>query len=603
MKTPQSTLDTHPDANKKQNKLVRQTLKDWAKPAKKMISYAWLFSIISTIIFIAQAWLLASIFAHWLNQSFTHQALSLVGIETHFLVLVICLLLRPLCNYFKEKFALDAGLSVASTLRQQLLQRVQQLGAARHQYGNDGELTSYILQQSDSLVGYVSRFHLQRLVVVTTPILLLIAAFSQSWVATAVMLMTAPLIPIFMILIGHATAKKSREQFQALAQMSGRFLDWLRGVATLQRIDAVDIARADLQYASEQYRRRTMDVLKIAFLNSAALELLAALSIALLAMYLGFGLMGILPWQKNEIAVPYQSALFLLLLAPEFYLPLRQLGADYHVKAQAEGAVENLLPLLQQTQGENEILENQSNHQYMIDIQTLNYIEFKQVTVYGLNQRTRLSPTDFTLKQGEQILLLGESGSGKSTLLQIFMGFCDYQGSISLFLNQASQQQQTIDFKHIDKSEFRKHIAYLSQTSPLLAKSIAENLRLVKADASDDELWQVLEWVQLKDLIAKLPLGINTPLGERGQGLSGGQQRRLAIAQLLLQDATIWLLDEPTEHLDEQSAIEIAQLLQQLTQGKTVLWVSHDTHGLDWLQQKRLLDLQKADLQGEDDEK
>ena len=552
---------------------VNQTLRHYAAMAKRPIYMAWGLSVVSTLVLIVQSWLIAVIFADWLTQITHHRPATDVFFD-YLPWLMGCLLLRPLLHFCKDQLALDAGLQVASILRKTLLEKLAQVGAARDQYGSDGGLASMVIEQCDALTGYVSRFYLQRLIVVTTPIMLLVAAATQSWIATLILLLTAPLVPVFMVLIGHATARKSRQQFAAMAQLSGRFLDWLRGTATLQRLDAVGHASQDIDASAEAYRMRTMSVLKIAFLNTAALELLAALSIALLAVYLGFGLIGILPWQKNTVPVPYQSALFLLLLAPEFYAPLRQLGADYHVKAQAEGAIAELSPLLAFQPAE----KTKANH-FLLTAPPA--IDANNIWV-NHQQRIRLAPLSFAIAAGERLAIVGQSGSGKSTLLQIFLGFCAYQGDIFI---------DNQNFNTINSTQFRHQIAYLSQQTMLLPMSIADNLRLPNPTASDDKLWQILAQVGLKPLIKALPNQLDTQLGERGSGLSGGQQRRLAIAQLLLQDAHLWLLDEPTEHLDSDTAAEINALLQQVTRGKTVLWVTHDATNLPWLDRQISLDI------------
>ncbi|ATQ84967.1 thiol reductant ABC exporter subunit CydD [Moraxella osloensis] len=552
---------------------VNQTLRHYAAMAKRPIYMAWGLSVVSTLVLIVQSWLIAVIFADWLTQITHHRPATDVFFD-YLPWLMGCLLLRPLLHFCKDQLALDAGLQVASILRKTLVEKLAQVGAARDQYGSDGGLASMVIEQCDALTGYVSRFYLQRLIVVTTPIMLLVAAATQSWIATLILLLTAPLVPVFMVLIGHATARKSRQQFAAMAQLSGRFLDWLRGTATLQRLDAVGHASQDIDASAEAYRMRTMSVLKIAFLNTAALELLAALSIALLAVYLGFGLIGILPWQKNTVPVPYQSALFLLLLAPEFYAPLRQLGADYHVKAQAEGAIAELSPLLAFQSAE----KTKANH-FLLTAPPA--IDANNIWV-NHQQRTRLAPLSFAIASGERLAIVGQSGSGKSTLLQIFLGFCAYQGDIFI---------DNQNFNTINSTQFRHQIAYLSQQTMLLPMSIADNLRLPNPTASDDKLWQILAQVGLKPLMKALPNQLDTQLGERGSGLSGGQQRRLAIAQLLLQDAQLWLLDEPTEHLDSDTAAEINGLLQQVTRGKTVLWVTHDATNLPWLDRQISLDI------------
>lgn len=549
----------------------KQLLQDIAKPVKRQTLVALLLAVAMTLSFIAQSWLLATIFANWLTAFFAQQPINTSLLITLLPWLLVCLLVRPLLGMLKDNIAHQAGLQVASHVRQQLLDKLTAIGAGRYQFGSDGSLTSQILSQTDALVGYISRFNLQKKIVGITPILLLVAAATQSPFSALIMLLTAPLVPIFMIVIGKATAKKSAAQFQAMAQLSGRFLDWVRGMPTLQRLGAVQTASEDINHAANEYRVRTMDVLKVAFLNTASLELLAALSIALLAIYLGFGLMGILPWHKNSVPVPYQQALFLLMLAPEFYAPLRQLGADYHVKAQAEGAVQSLLPILSIANPQ------QTGHDEPIHLENPPTLSVKNLSVTTPEGRTRLAPISFDIQAGERVALVGESGSGKSTLLQVLLGFCDYQGEIAI-----NQQ----NFAKIDKTRLRHQVAYLSQQTTLLPMSIAENLRLANPQASDEQLIEVLTTVQLWTLIERLPEGLHTRLGERGSGLSGGQQRRLAMAQVLLQNAQWWLLDEPTEHLDPDTALEIHALLEKLTAGKTVLWVTHDVSAVPWLDKK-----------------
>lgn len=608
-------------------------LKHLVNTVRRPLSLAWLLTIISTLLFVFQAWLLASLFSTWLGNYFDELPLS-TGVSSFWFVgLLLCFLLRPLLNSGRELLSAHASLKVRSQLRESLLQTMAKLGPNLRYFGSDGSLSSQIIDQTNALDGFISRFSVQKKVTVTTPLILLIAVGSQSLFAATLLFMTAPLVPIFMILIGHLTARKSAAQFGALSQLSGRFLDWIRGMPTLKRLQATHIAEHDLANSSEDYRRRTMDVLKIAFLNGAVLELLAALSIALVAVYLGFGLMGILPWDKGHVPVPYFGALFILLLAPEFYVPLRQLGADYHAKAQAEGAVQSLLPIIeagnkQTTNSKAEAVtetdsapENQLSMQdTVIDLSQPFGLELSNLSIHSktvheplfddtitdednnqpdseveVNQntvyRTRLAPVSFELRPSERIALIGDSGSGKSSLLQAVMRFVEYQGSIAVI---ATPNAQPIDIQTIPEQQLRQHIGYLAQQVALMPLSIAENLRLANPNATDDDLIEALQVVELWDLIERLPNGLDTQLGERGQGLSGGQQQRLGIAQLLLRQDNLWLLDEPTEHLDPDTAQRIHALLESVSRGKTVIWITHAHESLDWLDRIIALSLPKT---------
>ena len=614
-------------------------LKQLVNTVRRPLSLAWLLTVISTLIFVWQAWLLASLFSLWLTNYFNKIPLS-TGIDsTWFIGLALCFVLRPLLNMGRELLSSRASLKVRSELRQSLLSTMATLGPNLRHFGSDGSISSQIIDQTDALDGFISRFSVQKNVTVTTPLILLIAVAWQSKFAAALLLMTAPLVPIFMILIGHLTAKKSAAQFSALSQLSGRFLDWIRGMPTLKRLQATSIAEQDLAISSEEYRRRTMDVLKIAFLNGAVLELLAALSIALVAVYLGFGLMGILPWDKGHVPVAYFGALFILLLAPEFYVPLRQLGADYHAKAEAEGAVQSLLPIIKTAQlskGDSvdtfkvgsekdtspedlsqapidlsqafgltitnvsiqtPIISDNSTEQYLNSAADGSNIEGSNIEgsdaqaadslVKAVTYRTRLAPVSFELQPAERIALTGDSGSGKSSLLQAIMGFVDYQGTIQITLANSKR----IDIKQLPQQQLRQHMGYLAQQVALMPLTIAENLRLANPNATDQQLIDALKEVELWQLIERLPQGINTQLGDRGQGLSGGQQQRLGIAQLLLRNDSLWLLDEPTEHLDPDTAQRIHQLLQRVSIGKTVIWITHAYETLSWLDRQVTLSL------------
>lgn len=542
------------------------------KPVKKSMMLAWCLDVASVMVLVGQACVLVWLFEGWFGSFMQGTPLPERvmggGLFVNVGLLFLCLVGRIVIGYGRDVLLTNAGLTVAKSVRARLFEKLGTLGQARRYFGSDGALASKIIDEPDHLVGY-ARFHVQKMTAVTTPIILAGCVAFYSVTSAMVLLLTAPLVPIFMAFIGIATAKKSREQMDALAQLGGRFLDWIRGVNTLSRLGAVDIAVSDIATSSENYRSRTMAVLKIAFLNSAVLEFLSALSIALVAIYLGFGLMGMLPWAKGQVLTTYGTALFILLLVPEFYAPLRRLGAEYHVKGQAVACAKAIAPMLN--------FRGKRTGDVAFPLNSAPSFELKNITAFGDDGRVRLSPTSLTFHAGQRTALMGASGVGKSTLLQILLGFGDFEGEVIIHADGKSAR-----YDEIDVATLRSDFGYLSQTAPLLPMSISDNLRLAKPNASDDELIEALKKVQLWEVISQLPNSINTALFERGGGLSGGQGQRLAIAQLLLQDAKVWLLDEPTEHLDEQTAGRIKALLSEVSVGKTVIWVTHDGAGVDF---------------------
>ena len=549
------------------------------KPQKRLLNGALALEVLAAGLLILRSWLLASLFGHWLvawqagiRLSFdpAHWWPWLIGLS-------LCLIIRPTLQYGRERLAQQASLRVRQTLRDQLLQRLAMLGPARRTLGADAELGSRLLEQVDALDGYVSRYEVQRRLVIIVPLMLLLATAWHSLFAAALLLATAPLVPLFMVLLGQAAATASQRQFMALEQMSGRFLDLLRGMTTLRHLHALDSAQLSVEQAAEDYRSRTMRVLRMAFLSGAVLELFASIAIAMVALYLGLGLLGMLPWAQGEVPVSYHGALFILLHAPEFYGPLRQLGSDYHARAEAEGALAELLPLL-----ELELWQHPGTEP--LRLQQAPAIDCRNVSVDLPGAAARLRPLNLRLAAGERVWLRGSSGSGKSTLLHVLLGFLPHTGEVLI---------DDLPLDAVRRSDWHRHVGFLAQQPELIPGTLADNLRLAAPGASDHQLIAVLQEVDLWPLLRQLPLQLETPLGERGLGLSGGQLSRLALARLLLRDTWVWLLDEPLAHLDPQTAELIGELLERLSRGRTVLLVSHEAVGLDWLD--RQVELQEGE--------
>lgn len=567
-------MDTIQQSPEKQLKhTLRKHLKHIIAPEAKRLHAALLLAVLGSLVFIGQSWLLAQLFAGLLNSTQASTSLAEMFDTKAILLLLLCFTLRPTLQFVRERLSQVASFRARALLREKLLGTLASLGPERQTLGADGALSNQLLEQVDALDGYISRYYVQLYLVLITPLLISIAAFYYSPLAASLMLLTAPLVPVFMILVGSAASRSSQQQMAAMSQLSSRFLDWVRGMPTLQHLKATDQAQNNIDLSASRYRDTTMKVLRLAFLSGAVLELFSSLAIALVALYLGLGLLGVLPWDKGVIPVPYAGALFILLLAPEFYAPLRQLGSDYHAKAEAEGAIEELLPLLEQHSW-------QHPGKQPLQLNAAPSLSLSAVSIAADNGRLRLPTINLQIAAGERIGLHGASGSGKSSLLMALLGFVPYTGTIAV------NQQLLIDTL---RSDWHHQLGYLSQQPNFKRGSLADNLRLANPRASEQQLYEVLLAVDLLSLVEKLPHGLNTPLGERGLGLSGGQLSRLAIAQLLLRDAHVWLLDEPSAHLDPETRATINALLEKLSVGKTLLLVSHQWQGLQWLD--RHLDL------------
>lgn len=541
---------------------AKNLLKKLFAPVKKSLYLAWFFDVLMVLCLFGQAWVLMRIFDAWLMATMQGESFGIDWRGVGFLAMM--LLLRAVIGCAKDRLISRTGLLVAGQSRRLLLDKLAQMGMARRAFGTDAVLASKIIDEPEHLVGF-ARFEVQKMTAVSTPILILLAVFLMSKMAALILFITLLLVPMLMVWIGKKTGQKSREQMDTMAQLGGRFFDWIRGMNTLARLNAQSVAVADIANSAENYRKTTMSVLRVAFLNSAVLEFFSAISIALVAIYLGLNLLDWLPAFVSSDTIDYATALFILLIVPEFYAPLRRLGLEYHAKGQAMAAADAMVGMM----GFKSI---NTGKIALNDLQNYSII-LNKVTAFGDDGRLRLAPTSLQFDAGKITALKGESGIGKSTILQLLLGFGQYTGEICF-----DDGKQRYRHQDLDIDVLRQQFGYLSQVQSLLPMSIADNLRLAKPNASDDELLAVLAQVGLSSLLERLPNGIHTVLGERGAGISGGQAQRLAVAQILLSNAKIWLLDEPTEHLDGQTALQIEQLLKQAGRDKTVIWVTHATH-------------------------
>lgn len=530
------------------------------------------FGILFAVSLVLQAWAFSNVFSDIaLQQSFS---LSFLFIA----LFAFCL--RAIANYSRERLCTSASRDIRYSLRSTLVSTLTLMGPSRLKIDEDAALSTRVYEQIDALDDFFSRYKPQVFMVSLIPCVILISVISVSWIAFFIFIMTAPLVVIFMVFVGHKAAEANRKQFSVLATLSNQFMDLSQGLSELKRLNKTSHARSRLSDSSEEYQRTTMGVLYLAFLSTATLELFASLSIAIMALYLGLGLLEILPWQIGSSPVTLTQGLFLLLLAPEFYLPLRQLGNDYHAKQKAEAAATDLLEIFNSgshphssqvdtrkaTPPHTDLVEQEpNNNNTLLSFRKLSWFE---------SGRHRLAPISADISIGERIWLSGESGVGKSSLLHLLLGFEEaYQGNFFI---------KGKPFSELDVPCWRKNLAWLPQTPEWVSGSIRRNLLLGIAPPTEAELKEALNKSQSNPFIQALPNGIETSLTELGSGLSGGQMQRLSIARALLSHSDVWLLDEPCSGLDKETADAVLDTLNQVSKGKTLLIVSHDTHPILW---------------------
>jgi ATP-binding cassette subfamily C protein CydD len=423
-----------------------------------------------------------------------------------------------------------------------------------------GDMAATVLDRVEALQEFYARYLPQLVVAAAVPCTVLAFVFPISWAAGGLLLFTAPLIPLFMVLVGMGAETVSQRHFEALGKLGAQFLDILQGMETLKRFGQ-SRGRADsIARSSDSYRRRTMAVLRIAFLSSAVLEFFASFAIALVAVYLGLSYLGYLEFGLYGRPLALHSGLFILLLAPEFYLPLRELGAHYHARAEAIGAA-----------GEIERVMTQAPRPAAGSARPEaagDRIRFEGVGFsYPGERRPVLKNLDLSLSRGRRTFLLGRSGEGKTTILFLLLQFlAPIEGRILV---------DGTPLSDMDPDTWRRQVGWVGQEPRLLSGTVRENIRLARPEATDAQIEEAAEMAQVTEFLPRLSGGIEGQVGEGGGLLSRGQAQRVALARAFLKNAPVLLLDEPLAGLDAETEGVVSTALQTLCRGKTVLWVTH----------------------------
>ena len=558
--------------DKKTQKRLYGWLRTQSSHGRSWITISIAFGLGQGILMVAQAWLLATqLHGFIIEGKQPEQSIPL------FITLLLVTLGKAALAYGREVASFNAGSAVRQTIRQLVLTRLSRLGPAYIQRRPAGSWASLLLEQIENMQDFFSRYLPQMAIAVFIPVVILVAVFPVNWAAGLILLGTAPLIPIFMILVGVGAADANRRNFQALARLSGHFLDRLKGLRTLQLFMRTQAEGDAIRDASEDFRERTMEVLRLAFLSTAVLEFFAAISVALVAVYFGFSYIDHLDFGHYGSKVTLFTGLFVLFLAPEFYAPLRELGAHYHAKAQAIGAAEQLLEFL-----EAEVSEPAAgNTPFHADSPIK--VEAKGLEVLSAEGKVLVGPIDFTLAAGSRTALVGISGAGKSSLVNALLGFTPYRGELKV----NGQELATLDM-----SQWRLQLGWLSQNPQLFHASLRDNLLLAKPTASDAELEEALKRAQAWEFA--MEKGFDYPVGDQAGGLSVGQAQRLALARTLLKSTQLMVLDEPTASLDRHSERAIMATLEEAMANQTLLMI---THRLDQLgQMDQILVLERGQL-------
>ncbi|NQY85090.1 MAG: thiol reductant ABC exporter subunit CydD [Alcanivorax sp.] len=518
----------------------------WLAAQRHQVRVGWrslyLAALTDAPLAITQAALLA-----WLAAGIIHAG-SLAWMPA--ILLLLTLAARSAAAAWRARQAAGIGAELTRAVRETVAEALLRgRGAAL----TTGDASTALLEQAEAVGRYHAGFAVQRRIASIATLLFLIAAFAVDWVVASIFLITAPLIPVFMVLVGGGAQRASDRQLDSLRFLGGYFLDRVRGALTLRAFNREDAEIAAVDGATDTFRKRTMGVLRIAFLTSAVLELFAALSVALVALYVGLHLLNLVAFGPGP-TLTFATGLFLLLLAPEFYQPLRQMAAGYHDRAAARSAAEVLAPLCTGVSPLNQVPVPPTNAATDVTLEDIGYRP-PDADAFLFRHCSLSVPA------GGCLAIRGDSGTGKSTLLRMVAGL------LSASEGRVRHTGAPAPPLALDPGR----LAWAGQHPWFVQGTVADNLRQASADASETAMKEVLARCGLDTL----PQGLATPLDEYGGGLSGGQGRRLGVARALISGAPLILLDEPTAEQDADSEARLLTALREIKGEHTLIIATH----------------------------
>ena len=539
--------------NKLRQKYLQKWLRAQQEPIKKLMCANIVLATLSALILVAQTYFLATLLDKLIMQNVPRDELI-----PYFLGLIIGFGMRAIILWAREKIGFQSGQLLRNHIRQKILDKIHLVGPATINQKPAGSWASIMLEQVENLHNFYARFLPQQSLSGIVPVVILIAVFPLNWAAGLILMITAPLVPVFMILVGIAAADSSQKNMETLARLSAQFLDRLRGLETLRLFNRTSEQTEHIENSTEDFRETTMDVLKLAFLSSAVLEFFTSISIALMAVYFGFSYLGQIGFGTYNAPLTLFTGFFCLILAPEFYQPLRDLGAYYHDRAAGIGAADAIVDFL-----ESDYLTVHQNEK-TISLESAVEISAENLVVLSTQGSALTKPLNFQIPANHNVALVGQSGAGKTSLMNVILGFLPYEGSLKI---------NGQELRESNLSDWRKHIAWVGQNPLLLQGTIKENLLLGDIQTSDEKIHRALSHAQATEFIDKL--GLDYEIKDGGLGISVGQAQRLAIARALLRKDSLLLLDEPTASLDAQSENLVLQALNEMSCYQTTLMITH----------------------------
>lgn len=534
---------------------IKQWTRQQTRLARRYSIPIIILGLISSVIAVGLAWCAAELLARIL---ITTKSMKMVGF--YLAGFVILSILRSAVLFFQEILATKAGIKAKHQLRMSLIHFIMKIGPSVLHHQSSGTLSSLMVDQIESLDGYFSRWMPASVLWVAAPLIILVfLTIVEPWLALIIGL-CGLMVPIAQAIFGIGAAVAARKQFLAMTRLQARFLDRIKGIATIVLSGRTEDEAQKLLQSADELRRRTMRILRVAFLSSAAIDCAMVIAIILVSVTEGSQFVHHDSW--NQISVIH--ALFALLLIPEFFAPLRSLALAYQDRARLNGTAESVLEL-------PDVKAKQITAPTMLNVGThAPEIVFDHVSFSWDEARGKaIDDISFDLKQGEILILSGKSGSGKSTIIEMLLGFIQPTAGEIRF--------NGVALPKIVPDALTKITTWIGQKPVIFAGTIRENILFAKPSASEEALQAALQSASIHPFLSSLPEGLDTRIGEGGYGLSGGQAQRIAIARAFLKNAPLLLLDEPTAHLDPETEKDIFETLKNLIHNRTVVLATHST--------------------------
>ncbi|QJC28397.1 ATP-binding cassette domain-containing protein [Enterobacteriaceae endosymbiont of Plateumaris braccata] len=547
-----------------QEKKLIKWLNKQSSFASKLLKLSFLLNILNISIIIFQNWILA------IQVQYLFFEVKINKLFYYYIMLVLCFICKALLNLIINRVNYNYSQLIKIAIRNKILDKFEQIYLINIKKKTLGSILSLIIDQTENIQDFYNKYIPQLLVSIISPIIILITILTISWLASLLLIIISIFTICFIILIGSQTAQKNKKNFKILSILNGLFLDRLLGIETIRLFDMSKIEINKIAIFIEKFRKKSMEILKIAFLTSAVLEFFSSIALASIAIYFSFSYLNIFKLGFYGKSITIFNSFFILILTSEYFQYFINLGLLYHIKSKSIGAADLILQFLKNNPTKsftktNNLPFNENNI----------FIQARKLIVKSIEGNILIGPISFKISQGEHIGIIGSSGCGKTTLFNVFLGFLPYNGSLKI---------NNIELKNINLNDWYKKISWVGQNASLPGKTIRKNLFFDK-NIDINKIQNIIKITKIKNFLKNFPDGLDTIIGEQNIRLSVGQIQRIIIARALIKNHNLLLLDEPTANIDMNSERDIINSLYNYQYMKTILIITHKLYQVKFCNQ------------------